>query len=278
MKYNFENFKNVILLILIIMLLYYLIIYYNSIDNNNNKNNKLINYKLKERMSDDIFGNVSYEYSSGLLEKKINKKINKNFDNFKVEIIDNNEDVENTFKIFNNIEHVGIIKYFPFELTDNKSWLKCDGRKHPAVFYPDLFKLLVSNREPNNTDEIQVPNLIGKIIFGMREKINARSGLADLTIKDINYHSSNPGKSMNKENTANYNDKIAIHGVEEIGYMIGDRDGNDICPSKDIYSVEEDGSLTVCVLNSNYPPFISLYPYIKAKNLNYKIRIPTLDL
>lgn len=298
MKYNFINLKNIILLVLITVLLYYLIIY-----NNNDNTNKSI--KLKETMLDSNLGDLEFDYSSGLLHKRINKKIENNFDNFKIEIIDNYEDIENTFNLY-NVEHVGSIRYFPYELKDNKSWLKCDGREYTAKTYPELFKLLVVNRPITNLDKVKVPNLIGKIIFGMRQKINPDNETPDYDIKDINVHTG-PYRSMNKLNNSKaYNDlegiddSIAIHQVDIAKFSVGDRDGISSCPLDQIHNINEGAEDTegtegtdnnlikVCVDNnnppidkinlSNYPPYINLYPYIKAKTLNYKIKIPILDL
>jgi hypothetical protein len=300
MKHDLINLKNIILLVLITVLLYYLIIYHNNDNiNNNTKTNKSI--KLKETMLDSNLGNLEFDYSSGLLHKRINRKIENNFDNFKIEIVDNYKDVENTFNLFNNIEHVGNIRYFPYELKDNKSWLKCDGREYTAKTYPELFKLLVENRPITNLDKVKVPNLIGKIIFGMRQKINPDNGTADYSISDINEHTG-PYRSMNKLNNSKaYNglegidDSIAIHQVDNAKFSVGDRDGISSCPL-DEYTIafkaddnsDDDGkSVKVCVDGyplfnrikvPNYPPYINLYPYIKAKTLNYKIKIPILDL
>ena len=298
MKYNFINLKNIILLVLITVLLYYLIIY-----NNNDNTNKSI--KLKETMLDSNLGDLEFDYSSGLLHKRINKKIENNLNNFKIEIVDNYEDVENTFNLY-NVEHVGSIRYFPYELKDNKSWLKCDGREYTAKTYPELFKLLVYNRPITNIDKVKVPNLIGKIIFGMRQKINPDNGTADYSIKDINEHTG-PYRSMNKLNNSKayqdlegIDDSIAIHQVDNAKFSVGDRDGISSCPLDQIHNINEgtegtedtegtdNNLIKVCVDNnnppidkinlSNYPPYINLYPYIKAKTLNYKIKIPILDL
>lgn len=298
MKYNFINLKNIILLVLITVLLYYLIIY-----NNNDNTNKSI--KLKETMLDSNLGDLEFDYSSGLLHKRINKKIENNLNNFKIEIVDNYEDVENTFNLY-NVEHVGSIRYFPYELKDNKSWLKCDGREYTAKTYPELFKLLVYNRPITNIDKVKVPNLIGKIIFGMRQKINPDNGTADYSIKDINEHTG-PYRSMNKLNNSKayqdlegIDDSIAIHQVDNAKFSVGDRDGISSCPLDQIHNINEYNSnngvngvnaVKVCIDNdnynnpsidkinlSNYPPYINLYPYIKAKTLNYKIKIPILDL
>ena len=303
---NVINLKNTIILILIIILLYYLIVY-NNIEYDNQKINNS-NPKVIESMNDNILeGNLSLKYSKGFLYKRIDKKIDKIFKKLDFEIIDEKsaETEDNTFKLFHNIEPVGAIRYFPYKLENNNCWLRCDGNEHRGIDYPELYRFLeVNKNDIEITDKFTVPNLNGRIIFGIRQK-----SFGDYHTIDIAESPTEDGPFMNTVNNSNTYDN---HKYENASNLIGGQirslgstDGFDYCPESLRYNIlvipldSPEDKLLFChdiILKKTYvtnsfgtvnkrrefifklwprmPPYIALYPYIKAKTLNYKFKFP----
>ena len=293
---SLEYLKKTILILLITCALYIILIHYNT----NNIDNDL------ESFSDNlsIFGdNLDFEYSAGVIYKRIKKITNDKIKNSTLEEFTSVEPVENEFTLNQYNIPIGVIRYFPFQLnpSTNDSWRICDGTSEIGSNYPELFRLL-NNRDPlNDTEEFSVPNLVGRTIIGRRfNRANQRS-------PDISPIGGSGGKFMNPSNSNYYTDlknspeaqdleseqlyKLRDLGIDSALFKLASgssagiiynnlgTDGVDGCPetqnstyrneSGDIYQCHDDSRRML----PNLPPYIALYPYIKAKTVKYKFRI-----
>jgi hypothetical protein len=296
---NLEYSKKLILILLITFALYIILIQYNDAES--------------ESFSDSIslFGdNVDFEYSAGIIYKRIRKLTNKKIKNSYVREVIESETVENEFTMNEYNIPVGVIRFFPYKLPDRyTSWVLCDGTSRIGIDYPELFRLL-NNRDPlDDNEQFSVPNLVGRMIFGRRfSRANQRS-------PDISPIGGSGGKFMNPSNsnyfteldTSNMSEGIPLTQIQDLsidsalfklsqGSSAGIKydnlgtDGIDGCPEDDRQNTIEKkspGNVNVCVNNpdppnnpvppynppSNMPPYIALFPYIKAKTVRYKYNI-----
>ena len=290
---NLECLKKIVLILLITYALYFILIQHNitNIDND------------LESFSDSlsIFGdNLDFEYSAGVIYKRINKIISNKIKGSTLEEIKSSEPDENGFSINHRNIPIGLIRYFPFQLpsTEYDSWLLCNGTSRIGSDYPELFRLL-NNRPPNGTEEFSVPNLVCRTIIGRR--FNRSPGSPD-----ISPIGGSGGKFMNPSNSNYYTDlknspeaqdleseqrkKLRDLGIDSALFKLASgsstgiiynnlgTDGVDGCPETQNSKEGDSDDWYYCLENDNtppnLPPYIALYPYIKAKTVKYKFNIP----
>jgi microcystin-dependent protein len=289
---NTDVFKNLCLIVCIIALLYLILIRYDSDDT--------------ETFSDNLNllgNNIDFEYSAGLIYKRIRKITSEKIKDSIIEKADAKDTNINEFKVNHINVPIGVIRFFPFKLTkEYDSWLLCDGGSLLGKNYPELFRL-INNRDPdpNGEEEFNVPDLRGRMIFGRRFN-RAYAGSPDLSTlggsdgKFMNASNKNKFMELNLDEmdngieknqlqdlgVPNALNKLAIGGSASITYRNLGTDGIDGCPEDNISETivgNSSDDIEVCVdivdnqeikLKSNMPPYISLYPYIKASTIKYK--------
>lgn len=285
---NVEYFKNVILILLITVALYVIFI------QNIGKDNELESFNdSSEYIGDDL----DYEYSAGIIYKRIKKSISDKLKKSTIVEVTNNTSLNNTFTINQFNIPVGVIRFFPYVLPSRyDSWLLCDGSSRIGQEYPELFRLM-NNRDPlDSVEEFSTPNLVGRLIFGKRfNRANSSS-------PDIDPNGGSGGKFMNPSNSNFFTELdtsddtgLNVNQLQDLGInsalfkldqdysdgIIYDNlgtDGIDGCPPNDIkITTESNQGFITCVDNrgksSNLPPHIALYPYIKAKTVRYRYNI-----
>ena len=288
---NFEYLKKIILILLITYALYVILIQYDNDDNE------------LESFSDSlsIFGNnVDFEYSAGVIYKRIKKITNNKIKNSTVEEVTSIGQSDNEFTLNQYNIPIGVIRYFPYQLPATyDSWVLCDGTSRIGINYPELFRLL-NNRDPlDDNEQFSVPNLVGRMIFGRRfSRANQRS-------PDVSPLGGSEGKFMNPSNSnffteldkSNMSDGLPLTQLQDLGvdsalfklaegsssgikYNNLGTDGIDGCPTNNIQRTtarSQQNDISVCVDSnnppSNMPPYIALKPYIKAKTVRYRYNI-----
>lgn len=290
MKKNILNntIKNIIILLIIIYLLYVIIF-------------KFDNEKNKELFSGQSIKDLNFEYSGGKTYKLIRDTITKTIGkSTSIEIATDSDDSNKKFKINQRNVPIGSIRYFNHnnqDLEENSGWLLCDGRnlsEDESIKYPELFRLL-NNRDLRDGDTITLPNLTGRTIIGKRnERPNSRSpDINPLSSRKIfmdkvnNNHFTRLDKSGLSGNTQLQANDLGVENAvniidgspsEGIIYRNGNTGGIDFCPGDDDNREQakpdtSDNAIKFCDELSNMPPYISLYPYIKAKLVDYKLNI-----